>query len=109
MVEVRCAKCGKLLGRVDGDYEIKCIRCGGMNIKTSSNQEKIITRYYCSMNSFSKIETFEENPDFFIEEMKQSAVDYCSKNGIEYENIDVSGTYIPGDTVCKGVITITIK
>ena len=31
MQEIRCKKCGKLLGRIDGEYEIKCPRCKTMN------------------------------------------------------------------------------
>lgn len=32
MQEIRCYKCGKLLGKINGTYEIKCTRCRGMNI-----------------------------------------------------------------------------
>lgn len=31
MKEIRCVKCGKLLGYIKGNYEIKCPRCGTMN------------------------------------------------------------------------------
>jgi len=36
MKELRCKKCNKLLGKVDGEYEIKCNRCKEMN--TSSDE-----------------------------------------------------------------------
>ena len=32
MTEIRCKKCNKLLGYIDGKYEIKCPRCGEMNV-----------------------------------------------------------------------------
>lgn len=31
MNEFRCKKCDRLLGKVDGDAEIVCVRCGGIN------------------------------------------------------------------------------
>lgn len=31
-VDFRCSKCGKLLGRIRGDAEIKCPRCNSLNI-----------------------------------------------------------------------------
>lgn len=36
MAEKRCKKCNKLLGYIQGDYEIKCPRCGEMNTKKES-------------------------------------------------------------------------
>lgn len=32
-MKIRCTKCGKLLGKIDGtaDAEIKCPRCGKLN------------------------------------------------------------------------------
>ena len=33
MAETRCNKCNKLLGYIEGKYEIKCPRCGAMNTK----------------------------------------------------------------------------
>jgi phage FluMu protein Com len=30
--EFRCRKCNKLLGKIDGNAEIKCFRCGTLNI-----------------------------------------------------------------------------
>ena len=30
--EFRCRKCNKLLGKIDGNAEIKCSRCGTLNI-----------------------------------------------------------------------------
>lgn len=38
MKEVRCKKCNKLLGYVQGDYEIKCDRCKALN-----TQDELIT------------------------------------------------------------------
>ena len=29
--EIRCKKCGKLLGKIEGIGEIKCSRCGEIN------------------------------------------------------------------------------
>ena len=34
--ETRCKKCNKLLGYINGNYEIKCPRCGEMNTKKES-------------------------------------------------------------------------
>jgi phage FluMu protein Com len=34
--ETRCLKCHKLLGYIDGRFEIKCPRCGEMNTKKES-------------------------------------------------------------------------
>lgn len=31
-INFRCAECGRLLGRIRGDAEIKCPRCGSMNV-----------------------------------------------------------------------------
>ena len=39
MVEVRCEKCGKLLGYIKGEYQIKCARCGTMNAEGSVEDE----------------------------------------------------------------------
>ncbi len=40
MEEVRCKKCGKKLGVVEGKAEIKCPRCGSLNyINTEEVQE----------------------------------------------------------------------
>lgn len=36
MKDIRCKKCNKLLGYIQGDYEIKCPRCGEMNTKKES-------------------------------------------------------------------------
>jgi len=33
MKDFRCSKCGKLLGKIEGKAEIKCPRCGEINIK----------------------------------------------------------------------------
>ena len=37
--ETRCKKCHKLLGYIDGRFEIKCPRCGEMNTKRSVEDE----------------------------------------------------------------------
>ena len=36
-VDFRCGKCGKLLGRIKGDAEIKCPRCSNMNLLTNQS------------------------------------------------------------------------
>lgn len=36
-IDFRCEKCGKLLGRIRGDAEIKCPRCNSLN--TLVNQQ----------------------------------------------------------------------
>jgi LSD1 subclass zinc finger protein len=36
MEEIRCKSCNKLLGYIQGVYEIKCPRCGEMNTKKES-------------------------------------------------------------------------
>lgn len=38
--DVRCL-CGKLLGRVDGKYEIKCQRCKSIVAGNTKNKENI--------------------------------------------------------------------
>jgi phage FluMu protein Com len=47
MNDIRCVKCGKLLGKINGEYEIKCPRCKELNTKRSvknvHNQEKTPT------------------------------------------------------------------
>lgn len=41
MQEVRCKKCGKKLGMVEGTYEIKCPRCKPEHIeKGNTNKVK---------------------------------------------------------------------
>ena len=35
-MEVRCRKCNKLLGYINGTYEIKCPRCGEINLQRTS-------------------------------------------------------------------------
>jgi phage FluMu protein Com len=37
--EIRCKKCGKMLGKITGEYEIKCPRCKAMN--TNIKKESI--------------------------------------------------------------------
>jgi phage FluMu protein Com len=41
MQEVRC-RCNKLLGRINGDYEIKCSRCKAMISGSTIKQEENI-------------------------------------------------------------------
>lgn len=36
--EIRCRGCGKLLGKIEGSAEIKCPRCGKMNIENTERQ-----------------------------------------------------------------------
>jgi LSD1 subclass zinc finger protein len=38
MEEVRCDRCNKLLGKIRGQYQIKCTRCD--NIKEGENTTK---------------------------------------------------------------------
>ncbi len=43
--EFRCTHCGKLLAKEDveeGHYEVKCIRCGALNVLFRDNKEQII-------------------------------------------------------------------
>lgn len=40
MQEIRCKKCNKLLGKVNGNYEIKCPRCGEMNANKDKESVK---------------------------------------------------------------------
>jgi phage FluMu protein Com len=40
-MDVRCKKCNKLLGKIDGIYEIKCPRCGEINT-SYFDKEKIL-------------------------------------------------------------------
>lgn len=39
MREVRCLKCNKLLGKIKGEAEIKCPRCGTIN-NINSDRER---------------------------------------------------------------------
>lgn len=45
MEQVRCHKCNKLLGLIDGKYEIKCPRCGVMNTEKESVNNENATRH----------------------------------------------------------------
>ena len=38
MKEVRCKKCNKLLGYITGKFEIKCPRCGDLNVRKGERQ-----------------------------------------------------------------------
>lgn len=51
MLEFRCAKCGKLLGRVDGGAEIKCPRCGELNIIKKPREIREVKNYRASQNA----------------------------------------------------------
>lgn len=51
MLEFRCAKCGKLLGRVDGSAEIKCPRCGELNIIKKPREIREVKNYRASQNA----------------------------------------------------------
>ena len=42
LVEFRCAKCGKLLGKIKGEVEIKCPRCRELNIVNTECQKSAI-------------------------------------------------------------------
>lgn len=42
-VDFRCGKCGKLLGRIRGDAEIKCPRCNSLNILTNQQPCSVST------------------------------------------------------------------
>lgn len=39
LTDVRCKKCGKLLGKVKGVAEIKCPRCGEVNTVNTERQK----------------------------------------------------------------------
>ena len=39
MVEIRCKKCGKKLGMVDGAYELKCPRCKPEHIEKGNTNK----------------------------------------------------------------------
>lgn len=39
MIELRCKKCNRLLGKVSGSAEIVCPRCGGINIYSYINNK----------------------------------------------------------------------
>ncbi len=38
-VEVRCLTCNKLLGKIKGEAEIKCPRCGQINTVNTERQK----------------------------------------------------------------------
>lgn len=42
--EKRCKKCNKLLGYINGNYEIKCPRCGEMNVRKENVEDENIVR-----------------------------------------------------------------
>lgn len=44
MDECRCPKCGKLLALISGVAEIKCSRCGSVNIYRSRPVEEVELR-----------------------------------------------------------------
>lgn len=39
MIDFRCKKCDKLLGKVTGNAEIMCPRCGGVNFYNRNTKE----------------------------------------------------------------------
>ncbi|HWP97583.1 MAG TPA: Com family DNA-binding transcriptional regulator [Syntrophomonadaceae bacterium] len=44
MDECRCPKCGKLLALIHGVAEIKCSRCGSLNVYRSKSSAVLNTR-----------------------------------------------------------------
>jgi len=51
LLEFRCAKCGKLLGRIDGSAEIKCPRCRDLNIFKKPREIREVKNYRASQNA----------------------------------------------------------
>lgn len=51
LLEFRCAKCKKLLGRIDGTAEIKCPRCGALNKINISREKSEHKDYRASQNA----------------------------------------------------------
>lgn len=46
-IELRCGNCRKLLGRIDGSAEIKCSRCGVLNIyDAKTRRQEVIPKPY---------------------------------------------------------------
>ena len=45
MVEMRCQKCNKLLGKVEGKAEIKCPRCSTINVREDVNRTEERTSF----------------------------------------------------------------
>lgn len=41
MQEIRCKKCNKKLGMIDGNYAIKCPRCGNINTNATNPLKEI--------------------------------------------------------------------
>lgn len=46
MTDVRCVKCGTLLGRIDGHYEIKCRKCKAINSNIKGAIDKYTHKVY---------------------------------------------------------------
>lgn len=51
LLEFRCAKCGKLLGKIDGGAEIKCPRCRDLNIIKKPREIREVKNYRASQNA----------------------------------------------------------
>lgn len=51
LLEFRCAKCGKLLGKIDGGAEIKCPRCKDLNIIKKPREIREVKNYRASQNA----------------------------------------------------------
>lgn len=51
LLEFRCAKCGKLLGKIDGGAEIKCPRCRALNIIKKPREIREVKNYRASQNA----------------------------------------------------------
>jgi len=51
LLEFRCAKCGKLLGRIYGGAEIKCPRCRDLNIIKKPREIREVKNYRASQNA----------------------------------------------------------
>jgi phage FluMu protein Com len=51
---VRCLQCNKFLGKIKGEAEIKCPRCGKINmIDTERQKERQLTNKTVDRRSFS--------------------------------------------------------
>ncbi len=51
LLEFRCAKCGKLLGKIDGGAEIKCPRCKDLNIIKKPREIREVKNHRASQNA----------------------------------------------------------
>ena len=41
MEDIRCGNDGRMLGKIDGKYEIKCPRCGCLNIGDTKSSSQV--------------------------------------------------------------------